>query len=233
MNDVQNRTSQPNEDVAMKARRLMASISAGFEDFVTRVENHEAVADCAIDDLRNATAQVRVQQGRTAAQVKRLEDELQRAGNEVERWRDRALRVEDEQKALECMRRAKQSERRSEALETQLRDHLALVDDLSARQRDLEGRLSDVQLKRTALSSRAARARTLKRAERCGPGETLDSVFDRWETVVTADEYRDGVTLEPADLLDREFAAEEDDDALRAELDALRTGADKKKEDAS
>ena len=219
----------------MKARRLMASISAGFEDFVTRVENHEAVAECAIDDLRKATAQVRVQQGRTAAQVKRLEDELSRVESEAERWRDRALRVEDEQKALECMRRAKQGDRRGEALADQLRDHRALAEDLATRQRDLEGRLADVQLKRTALSSRAARARTLKRAERCGPDETLDSVFDRWETVVTADEYRDGVTLEATDTLDRELAAEEDDDALRAELEALRAGEgrDDKKEDAS
>lgn len=43
----------------MKVKRLMASVSAGFEDFVTRVENHEAVADCAIDELRKAAARVR------------------------------------------------------------------------------------------------------------------------------------------------------------------------------
>lgn len=229
----------------MKVKRLMASVSAGFEDFVTRVENHEAVADCAIDELRKAAARVRVQQARTATQLKRLEEQIGRLEAEAERWRTRALRVADaatvdtsgtggngvadEAKAIECVRRARRAELEIDALATQRDRYRVLTEELQGRLRELERRLGEAQLRRTALSSRAARARTLRSVERCGPEESLEAVFDRWDTVVIADEYRDGVDPldgpEPEDMLDREFADEEDLAALREDLAALRARA--------
>lgn len=231
----------------MKVKRLMASVSAGFDDFVTRVENHEAVADCAIDELRKAAARVRVQQARTATQLKRIEGDLGKLEAEAERWRARALRVADgavpatvggesggaeradEAKAIECVRRARRAELEIASLAEQRDRYRALAEELQGRLRDLERRLADAQLKRTALSSRAARARTLRGVERCGPEESLEAVFDRWDTVVTADEYRDGVEpVDGADLvdaLDREFADEEDLAELRGDLAALRARA--------
>ncbi len=233
----------------MKVKRLMASVSAGFEDFVTRVENHEAVADCAIDELRKAAARVRVQQARTATQLKRLEEQIGRLEAEAERWRARALRVADaetvgaraagdgiadEAKAIECVRRARRAELEIDALAGQRDRYRGLTEELQGRLRDLERRLGEAQLKRTALSSRAARARTLRSVEQCDPEASLEAVFDRWDTVVTADEYRDGVEpvdgvdalhSDVADALDREFADEEDLAALRADLAALRARA--------
>lgn len=229
----------------MKVKRLMASVSAGFEDFVSRVENHEAVADCAIDDLRKAAARVRVQQARTGTQLKRLEDRIAGLEAEAGRWRERALRVVEadapetgadaaaatpgEAKAIECVRRARRAELESASLVGQRDRYRELADDLQGRLRDLERRLDEAQLKRTALSSRSARAQTLRNAERCGTEESLEAVFDRWETVVTADEYRDGVELlegaESVDTLDRQFADEEALAALREDLAALRAGA--------
>lgn len=229
----------------MKVKRLMASVSAGFEDFVSRVENHEAVADSAIDDLRKAAARVRVQQARTETQLKHLEDRIGGLQAEAGRWRERALRVvetegqgpgaqtgaatSDEAKAIECVRRARRAELESDALLGQRDRYRELVDDLQGRLRDLERRLDEAQLKRTALASRSARAQTLGKVERCGTQESLEAVFDRWETVVTADEYRDGVELpdgaEAVDSLDREFADAEAMAELRADLAALRARA--------
>ena len=222
----------------MKVKRLMASVSAGFEDFVSRVENHEAVADCAIDDLRKATARVRVQQARTATQLQRLERQLADLEAEAARWRTRALRVAEaadggadpatggEAKAIECVRRARRAEQEAASLTSQRDRFRALADELRGRLRDLEQRLGEAQLKRTALSSRAARAETLRRVEHCAPETSLEAVFDRWETVVTADEYRDGIELvdgaAAVDALDRAFADEEELAALRADLEALR-----------
>lgn len=225
----------------MKVKRLMASVSAGFEDFVTRVENHEAVADCAIDDLRKAAARVRVQQARTATQSKRLDDRIASLEAEAERWRARALRVadaggagggagpSDETKAIECVRRARRTELECASLTEQRDRYRSLAEELRGRLSELERRLADAQLRRTALSSRAVRAQTLRSAERCAPEESLEAVFDRWDTVVTADEYRDGVELaeglDAGDVLEREFADEEDLAGLRGDLEALRAQA--------
>lgn len=206
----------------MKARRLIASLSAGFEDFVSRVENHEAVADCAIEDLRKATAGVRVQQARTVAHVRRLERDLDAATQDAGRWRDRAAVADDDDQALECLRRARSAEQRRAALDGQLAEHRNLARDLEGRFRELETRLSELQLKRTSLSSREARARTLRSADRQTPAESLDAVFDRWETTIITDEYRDGVSVDATDDLERTFSEQEDDADLRAELATLR-----------
>ena len=59
----------------MRLKRLVATVSAGFEDFVAKVENHEAVADCIIDEVRQAAARVRVQHARARSRILRLERE--------------------------------------------------------------------------------------------------------------------------------------------------------------
>ena len=43
--------------MTLRIKRLVASISAGIEDVVGKLENHEAVADCLLNDLRQSIAQ--------------------------------------------------------------------------------------------------------------------------------------------------------------------------------
>lgn len=213
----------------MRLKRLVASVSAGFEDFVTKVENHEAVAECLIDEVRQSAARVRVQQARVQAQIGRLQTQRSELDDEQSRWNERAagLADRDEAKALECLRRARRIEARLAAIEAQLDDHLRLADDLGERLARLEQRLEDLQLRRTALSSRAATAQTARHAG-AACTESVDRVFDRWETAVLADEYRDELAdqgLPQADTLDREFREQEEMEDLRARLALLKQGA--------
>ena len=210
----------------MRIKRLIASVSAGFDDFVNKVENHEAVADCVIDDLRKATARVRVQQGRVEAQIARFEQRSTRLEEDEERWNQRAVAMadSDEAKALECVRRGQVAARERETLKGQIAEHRKVADELKSRLADLEQRLADFQLKRTSLSSRAARAQTLRATEGVCVSESVDAMFERWETAVLTDEYRDGLVGESADTLDREFRDEEEAVDLRARLDELKRG---------
>jgi phage shock protein A len=106
----------------MRLKRLVATVSAGFEDFVAKVENHEAVADCIIDEVRQAAARVRVQHARARSRILRLEREGDELIAERSRWNGRAvsLAASDETRALECVRRGRRAENRLGAVEAQL-----------------------------------------------------------------------------------------------------------------
>ena len=120
----------------MKLKRLMASDPAGFDDF----------------------ARVRVQRARVEAQITRLQRQRADLDTERERWNTRAvaLAASDEAKALQCVRRSRQADIRLCAIEAQLSEHLQLADDLTSRLEELEARLSELQLRKNAPSSRSA-----------------------------------------------------------------------------
>ena len=103
-----------------------------------------------------------------------------------------------------------------EALCGKLKDRLAAV----------EARLSDLQLKRTALSSRSARAQVIGATDQ-DPMSDVNAVFDRWEMAVIEDEYLDQVVGDESDPLERELDATEEREQLKAALEEL------KKEDRS
>ncbi len=207
----------------MRFKRLIASVTAGFDDFVARVENHEAVADCLIDDVRQATARVRVQHAQAVRRIERLERQRRQLDADHERWNQRALTHadHDEAKALECIRRARQAEADGGSVDEQLTEHRRLAADLKSRLEELERRLDELKQKRTALSSRAGRARALGSVRAAGC-ESVDAVFDRWETAVVADEYRDEALADAPDPLERELRDEEEAAELKAALDALK-----------
>ena len=207
----------------MRLKRLVASVGASFEHFVNKVENHEAVAESAIRDVRASAAKLKVQLGGVNAQADRLRKRRDSVAEEAGRWRTRAKRfaTEDEGRALECLRRMKRAEAEQAVVTDQLARYEALGGTLKDRLAAVEARLSDLQLKRTALSSRSVRARAMG----AGDQESLadvNAVFDRWEMAVIQDEYLDEIGDATSDALERELDAAEEREQLKAALEELR-----------
>ena len=207
----------------MGFKRLVASVSASFEQFVNKVENHEAVAESVIRDVRAAAAKLKVQMGRVKTQAEGLRERRDRLAGEAGRWRERARRfaMEDEARALECLRRMKRAEAEQAQAADQLGQYEALCEKLEDRLAAVEARLSDLQLKRTALSSRSARAQVIGTSDQ-DPMSDVNAVFDRWETAVIEDEYLDQVVGGESDGLERELDAAEEREQLKAALEELK-----------
>ncbi len=213
--------------MTLKIKRLVASVSASIEDVVCKLENHEAVADCLLDDLRKGIAQVKVQRGRIDAQSQQTEKQLKQAREDIARWQQRALKVaaDDEDKALHCLQRAEQSEAVAATLTDQLNAHLTTLQQLDAQIGEMEANLNELTLKRAALSAREINARSK------GPGgrdcaATATHLFDRWEESVITHESAAGVAqaggMPSSDIIEREFIQEEQQAALKEKLNALR-----------
>jgi phage shock protein A len=214
--------------MALRIKRLAASISAGIEEVVTKLENHEAVADCLLEELRQGIAQIRVQQARIDAQAKRTATKLEEAEADHARWNKRALQLADadESKALQCIQRAEYSEKAAITLREQLQAHQATVDELGARIIEMESKLGDLTLKRASLSSRELRAKSSRSAFSPEGVESATQLFDRWEAAVMTDEYAGGLDSMgghiATDVLEREFSEAENQASLKAKLAALK-----------
>ena len=211
----------------MRVKRLIASFGASFESFVNKVENHEAVADCVIADIRAAAAKLRVQRGRIQQQLQRFAFEREKLAGGQRRWQERALQLEatDEQRSLECVRHFKLTKSRLRQVEHQIDEYHAMDRQLQANLGDVERRLEQLQLKKTTLSSRSARASVLAGSRDEEALADIEQVFDRWEAAVLEDEYREGTRCEAVDSFEREFLADEELQALRETLEDLKQAA--------
>ena len=212
--------------MTLRIKRLVASISAGIEDVVGKLENHEAVADCLLDDLRQGIAQVKVQRGRIETQAKRTETQLKEAQRDVERWQLRAVKVadEDEAKALHCLQRAEHSENTAATLTEQLNAHLTTLQELDARIAEMEVNLNELMLKRASLSAREVNARAKRPTGDCS--DSAVHLFERWVESVMTHESAAGVLRLgghiASDVIEREFVEEEQQANLKAKLAELK-----------
>ncbi len=207
----------------MRVKRLVASVGASFEQFITKVENHEAVAEAVIRDVRASAAKLKVQMGRVTAQAERLQERRDTLAQDAGRWHERAKRLatEDEDRALECLRRMERAKAEQARVVAQLAQYEALCEKLKDRLAAVEARLSDLQLKRTSLSSRSARAQVMGAADQHSVAD-VDAVFDRWEMAVVEDEYLDEVVGSEGDPLERELDATEERERLKTALEELK-----------
>lgn len=221
----------------MKLKRLVTSLNASFEDFVSGVENHDAVAQSAITDVRKAAARLRVQQGQLAGQARRLVESEQALTHKRDRWQSRAQEFaeQDPEQALQCLRNRNSVECELTRTSEQLAQQRSLCEQLAGNLAQVEQRLSDLQHKRIALSSREARTSVLAKTGGLETQSNIDELFERWEVAVLQGEYREGAAMDgcsdgkvaematgSADQLDNLLQREERDRELHAELERLR-----------
>ena len=223
----------------MPFKRLVTSLNASFEDFVTGVENHDAVAKSAITDVRRAAARLKAQQGQLAAQTTRLAATEEALIKKRDRWQSRAAEFanSDAQQAMQCLRNRDAVEQELASTTEQLTRQRGLGDQLACNLAQVERRLAELQQRRIELSSREARTNVLTKTGGVEAGADIEELFERWEVSVLQGEYREGgvpgagcsaeqASGSSADQLDNELSAQERDAQLREELERLRAAPD-------
>lgn len=209
----------------MKLKHLVASISASFDDLVSKIENHEAIADVTLQDIRFAAAKIRSQLNVTCQRLEYLNNQENTLQQDCERWQLRAVQCgeHDRERALRCVQALEQCELQKKALRQQIRENSRLRDELSHHLSDVEQRLSELQIKRDSLSARAARNQVTHHIEKALPSHNSDKIFARWEESVAADEYlsQPNYSAQLAVGLDAEFRKAEQQTHLEQRLAEL------------
>ena len=205
-------------------RRISATLTSSVDRAVSKVENHDAIVNAALRDTQQAAARSRVRLERVRKDGRALKTRYQSLQDAHSRWTERARSIapNDEAKALECLRRRKDCEAQIRNLQDSIEKHEELESRIAEQVKKIDARISEVSQQRNMMRSRQSVAeamRTIHNIEGVSYGE-VEETFDRWEINLGETEILMGASAS-VDRLDTEFLAEEDTEALRAELNLL------------
>lgn len=214
-------------------RRISATLTSSVDRAVSKVENHDAIVNAALRDTQQAAARARVRLERVRKDGHALKNRHQALQLAESRWTERArsIAVSDEAKALECLRRRKDCVTQLGHLEDSIEKHEELEARIAEQVKKIEARIGEVAHQRNMMRSRQSVAdamRAIHNIEGVSYGE-VEETFDRWEINLGETEILTGANAS-SDPLDSAFLAEEDTEALRAELEEL---VNSDKEDSS
>lgn len=209
-------------------KRLSTSLVASLDQVVGSIENHDAVIQASLKDMRGKIAAARQRLSQVQSEATRLEDEIAAQRQQAAQWQRRALATAqtDESKALECMRRARACEQQSQQLQTARQPYAQTLARLRQDIDSSEQRLRELQQKHSLLRARQASGVALN-ATGGGDVDTirqLDDSFERWEVkLAQLDICSDNryAQPEPMDALQQAFESDEQTAELRRALDEL------------
>jgi len=206
-------------------RRWASGVVTSFDWMLSQVENHDALVSSAIHEVKEAGARAKVQLKRVKRDGQKMKKKLHDLREAEETWRDRAIRIAkvDEKKALECVRRKNKIQKEIQELEVQVVEHSKLEKNLSEDLGKIDDRISRLHQQQNLLRTRQSRAEALSamRQDDSVILSEIDEIFDRWEIKVTEYEIQGACDTDSGDSLEGDFIAEEEEQDLRTELDAL------------
>ena len=206
-------------------QRISATFSASVDNLVDRVENHDAVVEASIRKCRQAAADTRVKLARLQKDGERLRARIQTLENEITNWQQRAIDCadEDESKALQCLKRKKNLQDELERTGSLLASHRQSEQQVRSNLQQIESRIDDITQQRNAMRTRESAARAMRILNQMEGSNcvTLDDTFDRWESSLVETEMV-AAAFSPTDELADEFVQQEEEQALRDQLTALK-----------
>lgn len=203
-------------------KRWMSGVTARVDELVSQVENHEALVESALVEMRAKTARAKARLERVARDGRELRERVQRERAATASWRERARSCADEARALECLRRGRRAEAAAGALAERLAEHERIEAQLRTQLRALDERVVELQQTHHVMRTRQTRAEALACLQQASAGSDIESVLERWEGRLAEQELVETVGEREEDAFGAEFTSAEEKASLVAELAALR-----------
>jgi phage shock protein A len=205
-------------------KRLSATLVSRIDQVVGEIENHDAVVQATLDDMRKKVAEAKVRLNQVHREEKRLQTQIQEQQDHVERWKKRAIESskQNEAKALECVSRRRYCQAQVDKLQLTLQQYQQTSEKLSTDIASTEQRLAEVKHKLTLMRARQSTSSALKASSetQTDAAELLEDTFDRWEINISQTEMMidDHPVVDP---VEREFVMREQQEELQEELRSL------------
>lgn len=204
-------------------KRMTSGVVSRIDWMVSHVENHEALAERAIQQMQQAGARARVQLARVNKDGIQLRARIKEEQQNHQRWQQRAVQFanSDQDRALECLRRSKMAEKNFHNLNERYREHEHAQHKLSKDIQTIEERIKELKEKLNLMRTRQSRAEAVTAIGKVNPNGThLDDVFERWEMSISETEIYSGLDHQQ-DQFEKEFMDQEEENDLLAELSLL------------
>lgn len=206
-------------------KRIILSVKSQIDSAADQFENHEALADVAIDELKKLGADNAIQLRHVRHKLQLLEERSADLSGQAQKWETRAIQVakEDKEKALECVKRLQTTRMQIQDTERQLSKFRNIEIKISDAIKLIQEKIDDLKQKKTLLAARQQQVRTQtalnEQPERTI--EELSSVFDRWEDTLVAGEFQSQDVSMQEDALTEEFERQEQRMDLENMLESL------------
>ena len=205
-------------------KRLSATLVSRVDQVVGEIENHDAVIQVTLNDMRKKVAEAKVRLGQVHREKERLHQQSQELQDNAQRWRQRAIECSetDEEKALECVSRSRFCEQKEVKLRQAMDQYTQTADKLGRDIESSEQRLTEMKQKLTLMRARESTNSAINATSEMNTNveSQLDETFDRWEINISQGEMIVD-QHESTDLLERDFQIKEKDEELRKELSIL------------
>lgn len=205
-------------------KRLSATLISRVDQVVGEIENHDAVIQVTLNDMRKKVAEAKVRLGQVHREKARLQQQCQELRENAQRWRQRAVECADadEKKALECVSRSRFCEQKEAKIRQAMDQFSQTADRLGQDIEASEQRLTEMKQKLTLMRARQSTNSAINATSEMNQNveNQLDEAFDRWEINISQAEMLTDHN-EPIDTLDRDFQIKEKEEDLRKELDIL------------
>ena len=205
--------------------RITTTISSALDRAVGSIENHDALLQASIEQIRRKNAAVKARLNRVRSDIRRLDKKSEDLNKQAVLWAERAMVSDiEEAVALQCVKRRKDCLAEVEALEASRRQIQQVEERLASNIEQIEKRICDLQQRRTVMRSRQAAADASRLSDKLEQGcgiTDIDDTIERWDAQILESEVQCETHLR-GDELERRFSVEEETAELRAELAALR-----------
>jgi len=207
-------------------KRLSSTVTASIDQVVGEIENHDAVIEATIADLKKKIAEANVRHDRVRREANALKKQIEQSTKDASRWRERAMECakDDEHKAIACVQRARQCEAQAEQLKDSHEQYQQTTDKLSRDIQTAENRAREMKQKHSLMRARQSSTAAIASTQdsKIDVVTELDDTFDRWEMKLRKTEImHDNVDNNSYDSLEQAFIEQEEADDLRDELNAL------------
>lgn len=171
-------------------KRICVTLNAHINSLIDQVENHEAVAEAAMNDVREALANTVFHLKRLQAEKNQMETKLTGLSEKQTKLKERALAIKDSDRdqALECMRRVVAAQNEVNVLTSQIKEHAELAESLTSDVAKIQAKFSELKYRRAQLAARSSRAEALGSVSRQDVSSNLAGTFERWERSVLRSE---------------------------------------------
>jgi phage shock protein A len=209
-------------------KRISVSVRSQLDSAVSRIENHDAIIDVALQESRDSIARLKLEMSRTNRKLQAADAEIETLRNDKQRWvcRAKSLAERDESQAIACLERRDRCTEQIKQLQQQCDHYHEMAFRLSQDLSKLEQKLIHDEQRLQAFRGRdlTAKAQTALHDVICPDSSGLDQAFDRWELAITRNEMRQPpveATMSDTDSFEESFQREERLAAHKAELKTL------------
>ena len=220
--------------------RFRDIVGSNINAMLDKAEDPEKMLKLMIREMEDTLVEIKASCAGVMASAKKIEREMEGAESRAGYWEEKAALAVSKKRddlAREALVEKRRFREKAEALQRELREHYALVDQYQEEIAQLEDKLGAAREKQRSLVQRHIYAQRKRQAEeeirRAGQSEAIHR-FERFENHIERMEAEaDLVNFGRKSTLEEDIASLEEDEELQKELEALKASAaeeDKKEE---